>query len=317
MKKFLSSVLIGTMALVSLPAKGVNAEDKIKVMSSFNAVNEIVKYIGKDKVESQMIVSPGLEPHDFEPSPQDIVKLKEAKLVFINGLGMEPWMEKVEGVKIVDLSQNVKVIEVGHHEEEHKEEEQTVENSSAKEDNHKEEGHEHDHDHGHEHGAYDPHIWLGLDELKVMAENTYKALIEVDPGNQAYYKENLDSFFSEADKLKEEFTPQFEAMKIKSFVTGHEAFAYLCRNAGLEQKAVVGVFGEGEATPQKIGELVEFVKKEKITTIFVEKGQAKEISETVAKETGIKTVEIGTLETEGEIFPTLRDICQKIVEASK
>lgn len=317
MRKIISLVSAAILALGFTPSSTALAQDKLKVMTSFNAINELVKVIGGDKVESEMIVEKGAEPHDFEPTPKDLVKLQEAKVLFINGLEMEPWSENLQGVKIVDLSEGVDLIHLGE-DADHKEEEK-----DEHKDEHKEEGassntsvaDDHDHE-GHSHGEYDPHIWLGLNELKVMAKNTEKALSELDPANKEYYAENLKKFVAEADALEKEFKPQMENLKVKSFVTGHEAFAYLCRNLGLEQKAVEGVFGEGEPTPQQIKELTEFIKNEKITTVFLEKGQAPEVIKTLSKETGAKIVEIGTLETEGELIPTLRDTYTKIIEGA-
>jgi len=314
MKRTIAALLVAAVAVFSAPAEvNAQANEKLKVMTSFNPITEIVKTIGGDKVETTQIVEPGLEPHDFEPTPKDLAELSEAKILFINGLGMEPWAEKAEGAKIIDLSEGVDKIATKDEEhigedEDHAHDHEGSSNISNTDD---------DHDHeGHSHGEFDPHIWLGLDELEIMAENAYKGLSEADAANEAYYKENLDKFISEVKALEDEFNPKFEAMKVRSFVTGHEAFGYLCRNAGLTQKAVVGVFGEGEATPQQLAELAEFVKKENITTIFVEKGMAPELSKTLAKETGAKAVEIGTLETEGELLPTIRDIYTKIIESA-
>lgn len=260
------------------------ADGKLSVLTSFNAIDKLVKEVGKDNVESRPIVKPGVEAHDFELTPRDLEDLNKSNLLFINGLGMEHWAEadkltaNNKSLKIVDLSTNIDAIKDPE---------------------------------------TDPHIWLGSKELRVMATNVYKALSEADKANDNYYKENLNNFIEELDALDKEYLPKFENHKGKAFVTGHEAFAYLCRNLSLKQMAVEGVFEEGEPTPQKIKELIDFVKSQKITTVFLEENASPKVSETISRETNTKLVAIPTLESEGEIIPSLKEIYDKVLESFK
>lgn len=268
--------------------------EKIQVMTSIHPIDQLVKAIGGDLVETTMFVKPGVDAHDFEPTAKDMAKLKEAKVLFINGLGMEPWATDgaiTGATKLMVLGDGLDYIPLA-------------------------EGHEHEEgeDHTHE-GEVDPHVWLGLPELKLMAANTATALTLIAPEHKSDFEENLKKFNTEADALANEFHPKFVIYQGKAFVTGHEAFGYLTRSIGLEQMAVEGPFGEGEPTPQKIKELVDFVKEHRITTIFVEETASPKVSETLARETGAELVSIPTLETSGEIFPSIRDIYQKVLTA--
>lgn len=291
MKKIIAALMSALIVFTGCSVAKTNTKENIKtesgklnVLTSFNAINQLVKEIGGEKVETRFLVKPGVEPHDFELTPKDLEDLNKSNVLFINGLDMEHWAEgdkltsNNKNLKIYDLSKDVDVIKDPE---------------------------------------TDPHIWLGSKELRIMAKNTYNALVELDKTNESTYKANLDSFIKKLDELDKEYNPKFEAHKGKSFVTGHEAFAYLTRNLGLKQMAVEGVFGEGEPTPQKIKELIDFVKENKITTVFLEENASPKVSETVAKEGNAELVAIPTLESEGEIIPSLKEIYDKILKSFK
>lgn len=289
MKKLLANLLAILLVVGCTPAPAATSAETsasgapmINVMTSFNPVDQLVRYIGGDKVQTSVFVRPGVEAHDFEPSAREMAQLKDAQILFINGLDMEPWAQEgsiKDQVELVVLSDGLDTIALD------------------------EEGH----------GHADPHVWLGLTELKQMADTAAAGLSAAAPEHKAYFEANLKQFHEEADALAEEFHPRFEAFKGRGFVTGHEAFGYLTRNLGLVQQAVEGPFAEGEPTPQKIRELTDYVKEQGITTIFVEEAASPKVSETLSRETGAELVTIPTMETEGEIFPTIREIYEKVL----
>lgn len=292
MKKVIAAILSTVMILTGCGTSQTNTKvtektnnsssSKLKVLTSFNAIDKLVKKIGADKVETNMLVNGDVEPHDFELKAKDMEKVKDYKILFINGLDMEHWAEKLpetnKELQLIDLSKGVDTIKSPN---------------------------------------FDPHIWLGVKELKVMAKNVENALSQADSNNKETYKSNADKFIQELEAVEKEYNPKFESHKGKGFITGHEAFAYLCRNIGLTQKAVEGVFGEGEPTPQKIKELVDFVKTNNISTVFLEENASPKVSETIAKETKTKLVIIPTLETEGEIIDSIKEIYNKVLESLK
>lgn len=301
MKKIIVSSLMAVLIMVgcspaTLTTSGStgNQDGKIQVMTSFNPIDQLVKTIGGDKVETTLFVKPGTDAHSFEPTARDMTTLKEADVLFINGLDMEPWAQAgaISGsTKLMILADGIDFIML----------DQT-------EDHHDDDGHDHS-------TGVDPHIWLGLNELKVMAKNTATALTLLSPDDESYFLDNLNKFNEEADTLASEFEPKFKPYAGQSFVTGHEAFAYLTRSIDLIQMGVEGPFAEGEPTPQKIKELVDHVREHNISTIFVEETASPKVSETLARETGAELVTIPTMETQGEIFPTIREIYEKILNA--
>lgn len=297
----LTAVVLSAAFFGGCAPKAVNQIDnngKIKVSTTINPVDQLVHLIGKDKVETSRMVPPGSEPHDFEPTIKDMGLLTETKLLFINGLGMETWVDKAvensgnKDLKIIDLSTGVDLIPLEGHEDE------------------TEEAHA-------DHGDNDPHIWLSLDALVIMAENVEKELSAVSPADETYFKNNLETFKAEAAAMKAEYEEKFKPYQGKAFVTGHAAFGYLTRELGLVQKAVEGPFQEGEPTPKSLEVLISFVKNEGIKTIFLEEQSSPKVSETLARETGSKTVVINPLETDGELLPTLKETYDKILESFK
>ena len=218
----------------------------------------------------------------------------------MNGLGMEPWVEKAvensgnKDLSVIDLSEGVSLITIEGDDHDH---------------DHEEEGHSHDH------GEFDPHIWLSIDALITMAEHVKEELTVLVPEGAETFEANLEAFKAEAVTLKETYQEKFKVYEGKAFVTGHAAFGYMTREMGLQQKAIEGPFQEGEPTPKKLQDLIDYVKAENITTIFLEEAASPKVSETLARETGGETVTINALEAEGDLLLNLEDIYKKVLES--
>ncbi len=250
-----------------------NSQAKIQVVVSFNAMREFVEAVGKDKVEVKTIIPNGTEPHDFEPKAKDLENLNKAKVFVYNGLGMESWVDK--SLKAVDNKQLV-VVEASKGFE-------PIKNT--------------DEDEIKEHGQSDPHAWISLKGAEFEAKNIKEALVKVDPSNKDYYEKNYKDFSSQLSSLQDDYKKKFDIATNKNFVTGHAAFAYLCRDFGLKQNSVEDVFAEGEPTPKKMEELISYCKQNKIKTIFVEDMVSPKVSETLAKEVGARVKKIYTIES--------------------
>lgn len=252
---------------------------KLKVLVSFNPLKEFAEAVGKDKVEVDTIVPEGIEAHEFEPKARDLERLHKAKVFVYNGLGMEEWVEKtLETVNnkeliVVDSAEGVNAIKVS-------EEEQAEENEDD-----------------HEHSGYDPHIWLSLKEAKKQTQNIKDALIMADPNNKDFYETNFKEFSAKLDEIYESYKKKFDSLSNKNFVTGHEAFGYLCRDFGLTQNSVEGVFSEGEPTAKKLKELIDYCRQNNIKVIFMEELASPKVSETLANEVSAKVQKVYTIES--------------------
>lgn len=255
----------------------VQNDDRIKVVTSFYGMKALTEEIGGDKVNIENVIPEGSEPHDFDIKAKDMKAIEESDIFIYNGAGMEEWIEDVKvaisekELIIVEASKGVDLI---------------------KADEEAEESEEHE---GHNHLGKDPHTWLGLNEAKIQGENIKNALVEKDAKNKEYYEENFKKFNEKIDSIIKEYSPKFKELDNKNFVTGHATFGYLCRDFGLAQKSIEGVFAEGEPSPKELQNLMEYCKENNIKTIFIEELISTQLSDTLANEVGAETKQIYTL----------------------
>lgn len=261
-------------------------EGKLKVSVSFDAMKEFVQAIGKDKVEISTIIPVGADSHGFEPKAQDLITISNADVFVYNGLGMEGWAE--EGISAAD---NPDIVVVNSSEGA-----DFIERDATSEEHNHDHEDEHEHSHGHSHGKYDPHLWLGLKGAQTQVKNIKDALVQVDPSSEDYYEQNYNDFNAQLQNLYDKYSSKFEGLEKRTFVTGHAAFGYLCRDFDLEQNSVRDVFAEGEPSAQQLTQLVEYCRENNIITIFTEEMVSPEVSQTLANEVGAKVEIIYTME---------------------
>lgn len=267
-------------------------QEKLKVAVSFNAMNEISRAIGKDKVDIQTIIPEGTEPHDFEPKANDIKALSTAKILIINGLGMEKaWADKAVAAannpNLVVISASKGITPIAN----------TSQDAIETE------------------GQYDPHIWLSLKGAEEAAKNINDAFAAADPAYKDYYENNYVAFCQQLNELYNEYDKKFASVTKKSFVTGHAAFAYLARDFGLQQNSVEDVFAAGEPSGKKLKELTDYCRENQIKTVFVEDMVSPKVSETLASEVNAKTEKIYTLESKEDnkdYIQCMRDNLEKV-----
>lgn len=275
-KKFLT-LLLSIAVFFSFTACSSNSSKsssskKLKVIVSFNAMKEFAYAIGKDKIDIVNMTPNGTEPHDFEPKTKDIEALTNADVFVYNGLGMESWTSKT--LKSID-NKNLITVEASKGAD-------GIKNTDAGEIK--------------EHGAYDPHLWISLKGAELEAKNIKNAFIKADSKNKDFYEKNYSDFSKQLNELYNDYNEKFKAVKNKSFVTGHAAFAYLCRDFGLKQDSVEDVFAEGEPSTKRLADLTDFCKKNNVKTIFVEDMVSPKVSKTLAREVGAKVEKIYTIE---------------------
>lgn len=299
MRKKIGKLLMGIVCFtVLLTACGKKeaapSEEKIKVVTSSYPMYDFTKRIAGDTLNVVNLVPPGVEPHDWEPSVQDIAQLEEAKAFIFNGAGMEIWVNKVldslknKDLMVLEASSGVDLIKA---EEEH---------------DHDHDGHDHDHDHehhDHDHGEWDPHVWLSLRAAQMELVNIKDFLVELNPADKKLYEENYKVALQEFQALDKEYQEKLAPFAGKEIVVAHEAFAYLCRDYKLKQLGIEGVFADSEPSPAKMKEIIDFVRKHNVKVIFFESLASPKVAEAIAKETGARTEMLNPLEglTEEEI----------------
>lgn len=278
MLKKLTAFFLGLLTVLSFSACSSQTQKstgsgKIKVSVSFNAMKEFTEAVGGDKVEISTIVPDGTEPHDFEPKAGDLTALGNAQVFVTNGLGMENWAEK--SVKAAG-DKNLVTVEASKGAE-------PIKNTDS--------------DAVQEHGQYDPHLWISPKGAEIEIKNIRDGLCKADPADAAYFTKNCNDYVAQLESLYSEYQAKFKAAKNKSFVTGHAAFAYLCRDFGLKQNSVEDVFADGEPSAQKLAKLVDYCKKNSVKTIFVEDMVSPAVSQALAQQVGAKAEKIYTMES--------------------
>lgn len=305
MLSLISIIILMTLAACGNKNVGVSVNEnnsfdsnngKVKVVASFNAMTQFVKAVGKDKVDVQTIIPNGTEPHDFEPKPKDLVNISKAQIFVYNGLGMESWVDKTikaadnKDLIVVESSRGCNPIKNN--------DEEAIKG----------------------HSQYDPHLWISLNGAKIEAKNIKDALIKVDPSNKDYYEKNYSEFASKLDTMLNDYKAKFDETSSKNFITGHAAFAYFCRDFNLQQNSVESVFAEGEPTPKRLEELVDYCNKNNVKTIFMEEMASPKVSQTLAKEVNAKVEKIYTAESEEDgkdYIQSMKENLDKVYESLK
>jgi len=246
---------------------------KIVALASFYPLYEFTKEVGKDKVDVSLLVPPGIEPHDWEPSIQDLQRIQQADIIIINGIGFENWFEDIEKLNleltIIDSSNGINIIKEV--------------NSDQHKDSHLDAS------------LADPHIWLNPSLAKIQVKNIAGGLIELDPDNSPYYHDNSENYIKKLDILDSKIRNELSNCS-KDFVAFHNAFTYFAKEYGLNQHTIVSNEPHGEPTSKTLEKIINLAKEMKIQVIFTEEGVDKRTSEVIAKELGGKALTLSPLE---------------------
>lgn len=283
-------------------------QERLDIITSFYPLYEIVHQIGGDRVNVRNLVPAGVEPHDFEPSTQDLISLHKADLVIYNGSGFEPWTEKIipelqkNNVQVLNQSELViphllisdKSTAEEEHNEEHESEEHEDEDEEHKTSHREDDLHEESHEHSS--GLTDPHFWLDPNLYLEQIQGISRQMIELDPANQSYYEENTQRYLTEIKTLDQQFSEGLEKCNNRTIITSHAAFAYLAKRYNLEMVPITGMNPEGEPSPKALSEHVKLIKSKSITAVFTETLINPKIAEVLAQETGAKVFVLNPLE---------------------
>ena len=267
---------------------GADAADKVKTVASISILGDMVRQVGGDRVEVVTLVGPDGDAHVFSPTPADAKTLAGAEIFFVNGLGFEGWMERLEKSsgfqgKTVVASQGVKPLtmseEEGHHHGEEAKDEHEHEDHAKGED-HDDEAEE----------VTDPHAWQDLAHGKIYVANIRDGLIAADPDGKAIYEANAAKYLAaiakEEGAVKQALAALPEARR--KIITSHDAFGYFGAAYGLEIVAPEGVSTESEASAQDVAKIIRQIKAEKIPAVFLENVTDHRLLDQIARETGAK-----------------------------
>ena len=261
------------------PADTAAGDGRLRVLTSFYPMYDFACKIGGDCIDVTNMVPSGTEPHDWEPSTNDLKNLEKADVFIYNGADMEPWADDL----LVSRSDTLRVVEAS----------ENVELRTT--DGEHEHAHEHE-DADHHHGDFDPHVWLDPENAKIEMEAIRDALCAADPENSTVFQSNYEKYAAELDALDAEFREKLAPLPNRTIVVAHEAFGYLCDAYGLTQVGIEGLSPDSEPDPGRMAEVIDFVREHSISTIFFEELVSPKVAEAIASETGAQAKLLSPLE---------------------
>jgi zinc/manganese transport system substrate-binding protein len=241
--------MFGRLALVVLLAALTTpsfAQDKLKVVATFSLLADFVKNVGGERVDVQALVGPNGDAHVYQPTPADAKTLVDAKVVIVNGLGFEGWMErliKASGTKAAMVTAT-----------------KGVEPRKAKD------------GHGHSHGDADPHAWQSVANAKLYVANIRDGLSAADPAGKSAYEANATAYLAKLDALDTEVKAEIAKIPAdrRKIITTHDAFGYFADAYGVTFIAPQGVSTESEVSAKDVAKIITQIKKQKIPAVFLE-----------------------------------------------
>jgi zinc transport system substrate-binding protein len=248
MKKNLSILaVVASLGLILTGCSSTESNDdasgKVTVVAALYPLEFVATAIGGDLVDVVNVTPPGVEPHDLELTPSQIITVDDADLLLYIS-GFQPALEEAAEQSPPTASLDILTVS-------------GLNLLEATED-----GHDHGHDHGTEEehadeeksaeGVNDPHVWLDPERLIVVANAVAAKLSEVDPDNAQTYANNAELFVEQLTELDGKFVSGLASCERDLIVTAHAAFGYLADAYGLNQEAIAGISPESEPTPKRL-----------------------------------------------------------------
>ncbi len=266
------AVFTVTASFYAQNKSGFSAQ-KFSVTTSFYVLGNFVENIGGDTVSVSIITPPGIEPHDYEPTPSDLISVGRSRLFIYNGAGFDPWADKL----VLSLNQGkatpVTVLAVS----EHLNDQALVRENGA--------------------NAPNPHYWLdpilAIKEVEIIRD----MLIEKNPSATRSYQENARVYIEKLTNLHREYEAGLHSCGLRDIVVSHNAFVYLGLRYTINTIPIAGISPEDEPSVKKIGEIAQVARVKGIHFIFFETTASPKLAETIAREIGIETLVLNPIET--------------------
>lgn len=245
------------LSLAALNAPSFAETAKIPIVASFSIIGDLVREVGGDRVLVTTIVGPDGDAHVYEPSPADGRRIAQARLIFVNGLGFEGWLDR-----LMRAAKNKgEVVTLGKKVAARKGEE-----------------------------GQDPHAWQDVANAKIYVEEIREALTAADPEGAQVYKANADAYLARLDALDAEIRQAIDALpkERRRVVSTHDAFGYFAARYGVEFIAPQGVSTEAEVSARDVAKIIDAVRTHKVAAVFIENIADPRLAKRIASETGAR-----------------------------
>ena len=255
---------------VSLPPASLASGERLSVVATTSIVADVVGAVGGDSIDLHALVPPGVDPHAFEPTPQDLGRAAGADVVFLNGFGLDGRLAETLAAAavyapLVSLSQGITPLTL-----------------------------EEEHPGGSDPGGIDPHTWLDPNNLLVWVDNAAAALSALDPAHAVDFAERASGYAASLRALDAEIRQMLQAVppQDRRLVTDHDEFGYFARRYGFTiVGTVIPGFSTGsEPSPQELASLEQAIRDLHVAAIFISSVVTPDLAERVAEDTGVRLV---------------------------
>ena len=252
-------LLAGSVGLlIETPVLG---QDRMNVVATFSILGDLVKNVGGDRVEVSTLVGPNGDVHVYLPTPGDARKLAAAKVVFVNGLGLEGWVTRL--ISASSTKASIVIASEGIKPRKMKDE----------------------HDTG---DVPDAHAWQSVANAKIYVANIRDGLIALDPAGKASYDANATAYLGKLDELEKQVAVTIAKIPVdrRKIITTHDAFGYFSDAYGMTFIAPEGVSTDAEPSAKDLAKIITQIKMQKIPAVFMENITDPRLMEEIARETG-------------------------------
>ena len=270
--------------------------DKINVLVTTPMLGDFVNEIGGENINLTILMPAEIDPHTYDPSPQDASKIADADVVFYVGLKYEPsalikLIENTsnEAAVLVEVGEEINPIEFSEEGHDDHDDEDGHDDEEGHDDHDEEEGHE-----GHGHGSEDPHFWFDPLRVAIAAELMINQLTELDPSNSEAYKTAGEAYISELNELDSTISALIETVpsENRKLITTHESLGYLEARYGVEVLTTIipSLTSADEISPAQLVDVLDVIEDNDVKVIFIESEAPSVYAETIAAEANIRTV---------------------------
>src|SRR3954454_22766129 len=277
-------ILLCVLMLIDSP---LHAAEQLKVVASFSILADFVRNVGGDRINLTTLVGADSDVHVYAPAPSDAKRIADAKLVIVNGLGLEGWLPRLvqsSGNKavIATATQGIAPLKRG---------------SNA-----------------------DPHAWQSVANAKIYVGNVRAALGAADPAGAEVFKTNADAYLAKLDALEREVREAIAQIPQgrRKVISTHSSFGYFAAAYGIEFIAPLGVSTESEASARDIAAIITQIKTAKIPAVFLENISDPRLIQRIAAETGARvggTLYSDSLTDEKGYAPTYIEMVRHNIKA--
>lgn len=279
------SLLVGGCSSTAAPA--APTDERPLVLTTFSVLADLADTVGGGHVRVESITKVGAEIHGYEPTPSDLVRAQDADLILDNGLGLERWFERflrsVDAPHVV-LSDGVEPVDIRS---------------------------------GDYAGRANPHAWMSPLAAQTYVDNAVRALSDLVPGHAAEFAANGQQLKDELGNLLDDFRADLAGIDAAALVTCEGAFSYLARDAGLDEAFIWPVNADTEGTPRQIRDVIGFVERNRVPTVFCESTVNPSAQEQVALATGAELgglLYVDSLSVADGPVPTFLDLIRHDLE---